>query len=117
MCLQPFSKQVRSNPHSPVYSIQVPCGKCIECLKQYQNSWIVRLFTEALQHPNMLFFTLTYNADTVPELVTQDGLIVRSVYKKHVQDWLKRFRRNYERANGVIKEFKYFITSEYGPHP
>ena len=115
MCLQPFSKQVRSNPHSPVYSILVPCGKCIECLRQYQNGWIVRLFTEALQHPNLLFFTLTYNADKVPELVTSDGLIVRTVYKKHVQDWLKRFRRNFERANGTIKEFKYFITSEYGP--
>lgn len=115
MCLAPFSKQIRNHPQSPVYSIQVPCGKCVECIKQYQNGWIVRLFCEALQHPNVIMFTLTYNANTVPELVTDDGLIVRTVYKKHVQDWFKRFRRNLERHYGRSKELKFFITSEYGP--
>lgn len=57
----------------------------------------------------MVFFTLTYSPEKVPILVSDDGEVFNSVYKKHVQDWLKRSRHL------IQKPFKYFITSEYGP--
>lgn len=64
---------------------------------------------ESKEHANNVFFTLTYAPYSVPTLVDDNGEIFLSVYKKHLQDWLKRFRHK------CSKDFKYFITSEYGP--
>lgn len=70
---------------------------------------------EAKYHSNILFFTLTYSPEAVPSLVDANtGAVYHTVYKKHVQDWLKRFRIRYQRAT-LKSDLKYFITSEYGP--
>lgn len=41
------------------------CGKCLDCLKEYQQNWVVRLSEEfkAWDARSVIFFTLTY-ADT-----------------------------------------------------
>lgn len=98
-------------------SIQVPCGKCCECRKRYQNDWSLRM-NEELKHfgNKAVFVTLTYNNDSVPKVVDKEtGSIYLSVNKKHVQNVIKRFRTNYKRANGEDAKFTYFLTSEYGP--
>ena len=52
---------------------------------------------------------------TVPRVIdTQTGEVYTSVYKKHVQDALKRFRE-YRKKKGLINPFSYFLTAEYGP--
>ncbi len=109
MCLSPITLKNKSSPYKPVHSILVPCGKCVECLQNYQNSWFVRFYFEAISHTKAVFFTLTYRPESVPELVDNNGVVYRTVYKKHLQDWLKRIRHK------IDKTFKYFITSEYGP--
>lgn len=109
MCLSPITLKNKSSPFKPIHSILVPCGKCVECLQNYQNSWFVRFYFEAISHTKAVFFTLTYRPETVPELVDDCGVVYRTVYKKHLQDWLKRIRHKFD------KSFKYFITSEYGP--
>lgn len=119
MCLSPITIFNR-NPKSPyapnATSIQVPCGKCLECKRAYQNAWLVRLTEEFRNYHNCLFVTLTYNEDNVPLFTdTRTGESFRTVVVKHVQDWIKRFRRNYQREYGTTADFKYFITSEYGP--
>lgn len=51
----------------------------------------------------------------VPRLIDRcTGEIYRTVYKKHIQDALKRFRE-YRKKKGLFRSFSYFITSEYGP--
>ncbi len=119
-CLKPISKIVKTNPFKPVYSTQVPCGKCINCLKDKQTSWMLRLCNEAKCHNVLLFITLTYADDlrntrnSVPSFVDKDtGEVYFSVYKTHLQEWLKRFRSNFKRKSN--KTFKYFFTAEYGP--
>lgn len=109
MCLKPITLQNKSSLYKSVHSIQVPCGKCLECLQQYQNNWFVRFYFESLSHSKCVFFTLTYAPDKVPTLVDANGEVYLTVYKKHVQDWLKRIR------HVISQSFKYFITSEYGP--
>lgn len=65
--------------------------------------------------PTACFFTLTYNEDNVPLAVdVSTGECNRTVYKKHVQDWLKRFRTA-EARKGLSTGWKYYVTSEYGP--
>ena len=51
----------------PFYDwIQVPCGRCLDCLKKRQNDLAVRVAREASARGSMHFLTLTYNEDTLP---------------------------------------------------
>lgn len=109
MCEKPITLRVDGSFYKRTRSILVPCGKCPQCLAVYQNNWYIRFLWESKRHKSMVFFTLTYAPENVPVLVSEDGEVFNTVYKKHVQDWLKRSRHL------VSKPFKYFITSEYGP--
>lgn len=112
MCLSPRSIKVSS-----IYInqfIEIPCGKCIECLKQYQDNWMVRLYYESTQHTKITFVTLTYNNKNVPYIVDpKTGEVHLSLCKKHFQDWIKRARRAWE-YRGKKLAFKYFMCGEYG---
>lgn len=98
-------------------SIQVPCGKCCECKKRYQNDWSLRMNEELRAFGyKATFVTFTYNNDSVPKVVDKEtGAIYLSVNKKHIQNAIKRFRTNYKREFGENAKFTYFLTSEYGP--
>lgn len=60
-----------------------------------------RLILEASMHGENAFLTLTYNDDKIPEGQT--------LVPKHVTDFLKRLRKNYE-----PKKLRYFAVGEYG---
>lgn len=115
MCLYPISIKTEDAYGLPVNQ-SVPCGKCIECLKDRQNSWKIRLTEEARDHLYVYFFTLTYNDDTVPWSLSPDGTKVLHPSKVDIQLWIKRHRIKYERYFGRKIDFKYFICSEYGPN-
>ena len=115
MCLNPIQIKTEDAFGIPVNQ-SVPCGKCIECLKDRQNSWKIRLIEEARDHRYVYFFTLTYNDDSVPFSYTEDGTRVNHVNKVDIQLWIKRNRIKFERQFNRELDFKYFITSEYGPN-
>lgn len=46
--------------------IRIPCGKCVNCLKNRQNKLIVRIVSEAEKYQSMHFVTLTYDEDHLP---------------------------------------------------
>lgn len=46
--------------------VQVPCGKCVECMKAKQNDLAVRAYIEANKRGSMHFLTLTYSDDYLP---------------------------------------------------
>lgn len=76
------------------------CGTCAECRAEKANNWVVRASYEARAHgENACFITLTYAVSPI--------VLVR----KHLQDWLKRFRK----AVGV--PIRYFGCGEYGQSP
>lgn len=47
-------------------SLVVPCGKCINCLKNKQSSMVVRIKREAEKRGTLCFLTLTYDDDHLP---------------------------------------------------
>lgn len=51
---------------SPNDYINVPCGKCVECLRKRQNDIAVRASIEANKRGSMVFLTLTYNPQSLP---------------------------------------------------
>lgn len=111
MCTSPITRRIDNV--EGLRSIQVPCGKCYECLKTKQNDYMVRIYEEMMQVSKSCFVTLTYNDNTVPFLV-RDGKKYLTVWKDDVKGWIKRLRTNYERKTG-LKGIRYFLCSEYGP--
>lgn len=111
MCTSPIT--IKVNNIDGVRSIQVPCGKCCECLKTKQNDYMLRIYEELMQVSKSCFLTLTYSNSSVPCLV-RDGKKYFTVWKQDVKDWIKRFRTNYERKTGRTG-LRYFLCSEYGP--
>lgn len=107
----------------------VPCGKCIGCLKDYQNSWKIRLNDTIKQYNYVaVFFTLTYDRTKVVDTGYDDEFCkhtpfgklhdqdrVLTVWKDDVLKWLRRCRRRMNYYYGCQKDYKYFLTAEYGP--
>lgn len=115
MCLYPISIKTKDSFGLDVMQ-SVPCGRCIECLKDRQNSWKIRLTEEARDHLYVYFFTLTYRDDTVPWSLAPDGTKVLHPSKIDIQLWIKRHRIKFERLLRRTIDFKYFVCSEYGPN-
>ena len=125
MCTRPivvtYSARLNKNTDSDIkvygekHSVLCQCGKCEECLKQYQNDWSVRCYYELKRSNVAVFFTLTYREDSVHDVFDEEtGERFTSVCKNDVQLFLKRIREA-RRKRGDSTDFKYFITSEYGP--
>lgn len=119
MCTSPITIRY-TNVHTLATgykSLLVPCGKCCECKKRYQNDWMLRINEEikAVGY-KAVFVTLTYNNDSVPRVWDKvTGCCYFSVCKRHVQNVIKRFRTNFKRKFGNDAPLRYFLTSEYGP--
>lgn len=96
MCLFPKRIKVCVND-TPVY-MDVPCGKCIECLRLRISDWCFRLKSEMSISKYALFVTLTYSDEFLP----LNGL--------EVSDLQKHFKRVRKR----IETFRYFGIGEYG---
>lgn len=79
--------------------INLPCGKCDECLADYIDGWATRGYFELLQHEHSAFITLTYSDQFLPH--------DKSLKKKDVQDFLKRLRR-------AGHKVRYTYCGEYG---
>ena len=105
MCLSPILiKNVRKEKHrrTPFFEnyIEVPCGKCVECLKAKISERLCTLYMEFIERGYYaVFVTLTLD----------DSLFLKDmsgVKREHVKSLLDEMRKH--------KELSYFLTSEYG---
>lgn len=98
--------------HDP-RDIQVPCGRCIGCRLDHARQWANRCVLELDHHKGKaIFITLTYNDLHVPiSHFDNNGVPVLTLYKKHLQDFLKRLRYYFS-----DKEVRFFAAGEYGSH-
>lgn len=76
MCINPIKIK---DPNNSKKVYEVPCGHCIECKRNYQNSWIIRL-DEHLKSSNYkaVFFTLTYADEAIPKNYLISGNVYRT---------------------------------------
>lgn len=71
MCYHPIHIKHKNLHPSPAFpenyiEMDVPCGKCIQCIKRRQIDYAARLYREAKSAANMFFVTLTYNDNNIP---------------------------------------------------
>lgn len=79
---------------------ELPCSKCLYCMKRYSVQWAVRCVLESRLHTQNCFITLTYNEENVPS----DG----ELKKRDYQLFLKKLRKH------LGKKIRYFLAGEYG---
>lgn len=92
------------------HTLEVPCGRCIECLKQRVNSWYVRLMAERKVSESGYFITLTYDNQFLP--YTDDGEITLNY--RDIQLFFKRLRKLQSAKYPNAKKIRYFAVGEYG---
>lgn len=83
----------------------VPCGKCVNCLKNYINTWVYRFQMESRTSTYSYFVTLTYDDEFLPS---------KGVSKSEIQRFFKRVRKGFSESE-IPLELKYFCIAEYGP--
>lgn len=119
VCETPIvSRSVRWNPKSVLVNeyTEIPCGKCIGCRLDYSRNWANRCMLESKYHDSNYFVTLTYRDDDLHwngKECDENGEISESVatlYKKDVQDFMKRLRFNYKYDNNI----RFYACGEYG---
>lgn len=92
--------------------ILLPCGQCLECRTRYAAQWADRIILEARYHEQSYFITLTYKDEFVPSVVDENGNTNYTLAPKHLQDFIKRFRRQQEYHVGV--KLRFYAVGEYG---
>lgn len=102
ICVSPVSIK---DPRQSLGSIRitVPCGKCGSCRHNRRVEWSFRIKEELNHSIAAQFLTLTYTDDS---LIWADA--GPTLYKKHLQDWLKRLRKN------TGQKVRYYAVGEYG---
>lgn len=76
--------------------LEIPCGKCSACQKNYRYQWSIRCLYESLLHKESYFLTLTYDDDHINKACDDD-------FKK----FIKALRNNGYKV-------RYFACKEYG---
>lgn len=64
-CLNPFKRKYIDAITGEAKEVLCPCGKCINCLHDYQDMWSIRLSETAKSYKQMVFDTLTIRPDNV----------------------------------------------------
>lgn len=89
--------------------ITVPCGKCDECIKTRQRSFIQRIQME--QTKNYMFMCmLSYNPASLPVYTAPDGYRFQYADLRDFQCMVKRLRKD----NAFGRPFRYLGVTEYG---
>ena len=100
------------------YSIQVPCGKCLECKLAMANEWAGRCQIEAKNWIHNYFITLTYDEKNLPV----NKLNQKTLKKKDFQNFMKRLRKATKGEKTWVnpvtgkteQPIRYFACGEYG---
>lgn len=116
LCRNPFVRDrsgnvfASPNPRDWLEGIPFRCGKCLACRVATRREWTTRLIFEMLKADRGCFITLTYSEDYVP--VTDTGY--RTLSKRDLQLFMKRFRINLERTKKGKYPIRFYACGEYG---
>lgn len=132
MCLHPITiKNKAPNARNFTAYIEVPCGKCYECVMKKRFQWCFRLSQELIKSKKHCFFvTLTYDNDHLPhkqvlEYVDKQNhchfVRIPCFDRVHIRNFVRAMRDKFRyecKKKGLnssdFTSFKYFATSEYG---
>lgn len=106
-CYNPYKRHIRLEHLNRFVTVYCPCGKCINCLRNYQRAWTMRMREEMAGSKSSYFITLTYNDEHVP--IGDNALLL---CKSDYQLFLKRLRKRLYSLNKI--KLRYVVVGEYG---
>jgi len=106
-CYHPFRKRMYLESAHKLVTVYCPCGKCINCLRNYTKQWQMRMREEMASAKTSFFITLTYNEENVPH---GDNELL--LYKADYQRFLKRLRKRLSSLDNI--KLRYVVVGEYG---
>lgn len=112
MCTSPITLLRPYKSITGELTAEVPCGRCLPCLRRRTAGWTFRLKQEAYVSTSVSFWTFTYDDISVP-VVEETGEL--TLEKKHFQDFMKRLRWNISQDYIQPPKLKYYACGEYGP--
>lgn len=76
--------------------VEVPCGRCPNCVQTKRSVWTFRLMNELKASVSAFFITLTYAPENIP-LIKQYGAYVSTLKKNisriSIRDYVREYRR------------------------
>lgn len=134
MCTHKLHILTPSRTYRPVLSrltMDVPCGKCPQCVSQAQDDWFIRIWSEIKKYNDaggfVVFLTNTYRNSALPHF--RDTLVdpetgelkeidISCFNKHHIQKYIHAVK-DYIKYKGVSLAdtklpFHYIVSSEYG---
>lgn len=118
-CVYPIKLENKHYNPGSIYAyerhkyIDVPCGKCIQCIKN-KTLWLQKACEyEYNRYGIGMFATLTYDDEHYEKLYNIEKNDFRANYEDY-QLFIKRLRENLYRKYGKRIDFKYLVTTEYG---
>lgn len=115
MCVSPITIKNNSSyihTHYCKADYTVPCGHCYECQCAKVSDWQVRCTEHMKNSAQSYFYTLTYAPGYIDTYgIYPDGSPRYVFNKRHVQLFLKRFRK---RLSALGVSLKYMIVGELG---
>lgn len=112
MCLSPIHRSY-VNYLGQRKSVACPCGKCLECVRQYQNDWSYRLSAEACDWEYTYFITLTYDNEHLPLSQVSD-LDKISKVNQHLQRFIQSSPDRLKFAHNPSNEFIWHVIGANG---
>lgn len=85
-------------------TLNLPCGKCVNCRLEFSRGWAVRCLHESKMHSANMFITLTYNNDCLPKTL--------SLEPRELTLFMKRLYAYFSRNFGI--KIRYYACGEYG---
>lgn len=105
-----------------MYDRYVPCGMCLNCRVDKQNSLTHRCEYELIKYKCGAFVTVTYDDYHILDKlrIDKDGNLVATLSKRDCVKFLDRLRQNIKRnlPDNILSNhhFKYLVVGEYGGH-
>lgn len=84
--------------------IELPCGKCPECCKNYYTDWATRGHRELLMWETSIFATFTYSPEHLPKDMSLD--------KRAMQNCIKRIKKHFN--SSTQNPIRQIYCGEYG---
>lgn len=139
-CLHPFTRRYLDSI-TRVERVQAcPCGKCIACLHNIQDSWSIRCQETAKAVRSFVYDTLTFRPERLPvrdatrlvndplRVVSDESWAMLEYYREGssymvpdvdrevIRTWIRNAREQFFRDKGYRPRWRYLVTMEYGPN-
>lgn len=98
--------------HADLEYIEVPCGKCFECMKARSREWKVRCYEELIETKAATFFTGTMTDKRINQISKKYNINkkdVNAIITKELRLFLERIRKKHKDIN-----IKHWCVTERG---